>query len=215
MLDLLFKNPILFVISVISLLVAITVHEFAHAYAADRLGDPTPRMQGRLTLNPLAHLDPMGTLLMLLIRFGWGKPVQFDPYNLQYPRRDSAIIALAGPFSNLLLASAFSIILRVVASPYSGVSVLAPILSQFIFYNILLAVFNLVPIHPLDGGKILVGLLPPRDAHTVDTFMNRYGTILLIFAIFPIFGGISLITSIVSPIVSFLLKIYLPGSMFI
>lgn len=215
MLDLLRTNPILFVVSAAALLVAITVHEFAHAFAADRLGDPTPRLQGRLTLNPLAHLDPLGTLLMLLIRFGWGKPVQFDPYNLEKPRRDSAIIALAGPFSNLILASIFSLMLRAIATPYSSLATLAPILSQFILYNVLLAVFNLIPIHPLDGGKILVGLLPPHDAHAVDRFLNRYGLILLIFAIFPIFGGISLITTFISPIVGFLLKIYLPASMFI
>src|SRR3990172_11954241 len=100
----LFNNPLSFVFWLLGLTVAITVHEFAHAYAAERLGDPTPRLMGRLTLNPLAHLDPLGTLMLLIARFGWGKPVQFDPFNLRHPRRDSALISLAGPASNLIMA---------------------------------------------------------------------------------------------------------------
>src|SRR3989338_2044892 len=110
MLDLLFSNPLVFAAAALSLLAAITVHEFAHAYAADRLGDPTPRLQGRLTLNPLVHLDPIGTLLLFVIGFGWGKPVQFDPYNLENPKRDAAIISFAGPVSNLILATIAALI---------------------------------------------------------------------------------------------------------
>lgn len=215
MLDLLFTNPALFVISSVALLIAITVHEFAHAFAADRLGDPTPRLMGRLTLNPIAHLDPLGTLLLLLIRFGWGKPVQFDPYNLANPRKDSAVIALAGPFSNLLLASFFSILLRIVSMPGSSIASLSPILTPFIFYNVLLAIFNLIPIHPLDGGKILVGLLPHEYAHRVDKFLSQYGIFLLFLCIFPIFGGVSLISQFISPLISFFMKIYLPSAQFI
>src|SRR5688572_2528428 len=109
----LFNNPLSFFLWLVALTIAITIHEFAHAYTADRLGDPTPRLQGRLTLNPLAHLDPMGTLMMLLVRFGWGKPVQFDPFNLRNPRRDGAIISLAGPVSNFLLATLCSILLHI------------------------------------------------------------------------------------------------------
>ncbi|MEK7065464.1 MAG: site-2 protease family protein, partial [Patescibacteria group bacterium] len=99
MLDQLATNPLGFLFWLIALVVAITIHEFSHAYAADRLGDPTPRLQGRLTLNPLAHLDPLGTLMLLIARFGWGKPVVFDPFNLRHPRRDAAIISFAGPLS--------------------------------------------------------------------------------------------------------------------
>lgn len=215
MLDLLFANPLAFFVSAAALLIAITVHEFAHALAADKLGDPTPRLMGRLTLNPLAHLDPFGTVLLLLIRFGWGKPVQFDPYNLKNPQRDSAIIALAGPFSNLVLASAFSVIIKVWSIPGSPLMEFAPFLTPFIFYNVLLAIFNLIPIHPLDGGKILVGLLPREYARTVDVFLQRYGIFLLLMAIFPIFGGVSLVTQFVSPVVNFLMNIYLPSSQFI
>src|SRR3989344_4785860 len=108
----LLTNPIELLFIVPTLLIAITVHEFAHAFSADRLGDPTPRLQGRLTLNPLAHLDPLGTIMLFLVRFGWGKPVQFDPFNLRNPRRDAAIISLAGPLANVVLATISSLNLR-------------------------------------------------------------------------------------------------------
>src|SRR3989344_8883223 len=100
MLDFLLTNPVMFIVWAGALVTAITIHEFAHAWMAVYLGDPTPKLQGRLTLNPIAHLDPIGTLMLLLVRFGWGKPVQFDPYNLENPKRDSAIISLAGPGAN-------------------------------------------------------------------------------------------------------------------
>ncbi|OGM29911.1 hypothetical protein A2801_00995 [Candidatus Woesebacteria bacterium RIFCSPHIGHO2_01_FULL_41_10] len=212
MLDFLFTNPLLFLIWATALVVAITVHEFAHAWTAVRLGDPTPQLQGRLTLNPLAHLDLLGTLMLLLVRFGWGKPVQFDPYNLENPRRDAAIISLAGPLSNLIVASFLSVVLRIAIMPFSPLSFLAGFIPPFIYLNVVLAVFNLIPIHPLDGGKILVGLLPPKDAHVLDRFMTRYGVYVLIFMLFPVFGGISPITTIINPIISFFLGIYIPGS---
>ncbi len=202
MLDFLFTDPLLFVVWVAALLTAITVHEFAHAWTADRLGDPTPRLQGRLTLNPLAHLDPIGTIMLLLVRFGWGRPVQFDPFNLKNPRRDAAIISLAGPVSNLILAVIFAIGVRM-----AGLTLLIP----FVFLNVALAIFNLVPIHPLDGGKILIGLLGAKDARAADLFLNRYGMILLLFSILPIWGGTSLISIFVFPAVSFVINLLLPG----
>lgn len=212
MLEYLFTNPILFFIWAIALLVAITVHEYAHAYMADRLGDPTPRLQGRLTLNPIAHLDPIGTLMMLLVRFGWGKPVQFDPYNLANPRRDAAVISLAGPASNIITATIFAIILRVISQPLSPFSILAVVIPPFIVLNLGLAIFNLIPIHPLDGGKILVGLLPPDDAREADIFLKRYGLFLLLFLMLPIYGGVAPVSYFLTPILRFLYSIYLPGS---
>jgi len=129
------SNPMSLLFVAAALLSAITVHEFAHAFMAERLGDPTPRLQGRLTLNPLAHLDPLGTLMLFIIGFGWGKPVQFDPYNLKNPRRDAALISFAGPLSNIILASILSIVLRFSAGPFSPLNFLAgiiPILRSFV-----------------------------------------------------------------------------------
>jgi Zn-dependent protease len=211
MLGYLFSDPLLFLIWAAALISAVTVHEFAHALTAVRLGDPTPRLQGRLTLNPLAHLDPLGTLMLLLVRFGWGKPVQFDPFNLENPRRDSAIISLAGPASNLLLASVLSVILRISIMPFSPISFLSAYIPPFIMLNVVLAIFNLIPVHPLDGGKILVALLPVRDAARADVFMQKYGIFILILLIFPFFGS-SLVFSILSPVINFLLSIYIPSA---
>lgn len=210
MIDLLFTNPFLFIIWMLALVVAVTIHEFSHAFIAVKLGDPTPKIQGRVTLNPLAHLDPLGTLMLLVARFGWGKPVQFDPYNLQNPKRDAALISIAGPASNLILASILAIIFHLISNPFSPFFAFAQILIPFIFLNILLAIFNLIPIHPLDGGKILVGLLPKRDAYEVDKFLNQYGIFLLILLIFP-FAGSSLASKIISPIINLILSLLLPG----
>ena len=186
------------------LVIAITIHEFAHAATADRLGDPTPRSQGRLTLNPLAPLDPVGTIMLLLFRFGWGKPVVFDPYNLAHPRRDAGIISFAGPISNLLLASLLSLGLRFLPLPL----VLQPLLYITILLNLTLAVFNLVPVYPLDGEKILAALLPRDLAYEYQAVMSRYGTFILIFLILPVFGT-SPIISLISPLISFLSKLLL------
>ena len=196
-LDTLFSNPLIFAIFAVGLLIAITIHEFSHAFAADRLGDPTPRVQGRLSLNPLRHLDPLGTISMLLIGFGWGKPVQFDPYNLEHPRRDAAIISLAGPASNLLFALIVSLLWRFVL-PASGFS---DLLIPLIYLNVMLAIFNLVPIGPLDGQKILFGLLPRDLAYEYQSIMSRYGTLILIFFILPVFGGQAPIVSLISPVI--------------
>ena len=191
-------------LGVVYLIISIGIHEFAHAYAADRLGDPTARAAGRLTLNPLAHIDPVGTvalpLLFMLISsgsfsFGWGKPTPFDPYNLQKPRRDTGIISLAGPLSNLLLAGLISLAINFL--PY-GISVF---LAPLVFTNISLAVFNLIPVGPLDGQKIVFGLLPRDLAYEYQIIMNRYGKIILFLLIFPIFGS-SPIAAIISPIVN-------------
>lgn len=197
MIDLFFASPLLFLIIFPGLLLAITIHEFAHAWMADRLGDPTPRSQGRLTLDPRAHLDPLGTLAILLTRFGWGKPVEFDPYNLREPLRDSALIALAGPASNIIMAIILSLVLRFVSLPWEW---LAVGLLQVLIINVVLAIFNLVPVYPLDGSKIILALLPPQAALEYESFMHRYGMWLLIFIIFP-WNGASLVSQFIWPLV--------------
>jgi len=215
MLGNLFNNPIAFVAWIIALVTAISIHEFSHAFMADRLGDPTPRLQGRLTLNPLAHLDPMGTLLLLIARFGWGKPVMFDPFNLRNPRRDAALISLAGPVSNILLAGLLSLILRVLlyVSVPSNVFlyILFGLIQPAIVMNVILAIFNLVPIHPLDGFKIVGGILPEDYARQWYE-LQPYGMIFLLFLIFPFFGSVAPIHQFISPIINALLVLFLPGS---
>ena len=199
-------NPLEFIFGIVALLLAIDIHEFSHAWAAEYLGDPTPRLQGRLTLNPLAHLDPIGTIMLILVHFGWGKPVQFDPFNLRHPRRDSALISLSGPTSNILLAIACSLLLRLPVP-----IIIAAFIGQLLVFNIILAIFNLVPIHPLDGFKIVEGVLPEQQAHEWHE-LERYGMIFLIFLLFPIFGGAAPIQRIISPVINFFLNILLPAT---
>lgn len=202
MLSILFSNPIVFLILFPGLLLAITIHEFAHAWAADHLGDPTPRAQNRLTLDPRAHLDPMGTIAILITRFGWGKPVQFDPYNLKDPVRDTALIALAGPMSNLIIATILSLVINFNIVPWEWVQFS---LVQLVIINVVLAIFNLIPVHPLDGSKILTTLLPQETAYNYEMAMERYGTFLLIFLIVP-WGGVSPASQLISPIIDIVVR---------
>jgi len=204
MIETIFTQPLFFIVWIISLLIVIAIHEAAHAFTADYLGDPTPRLQGRTSFNPLKHLDPIGTIMLIIFRFGWGKPVQFDPFNLKNPRRDAALISLAGPTSNLIFATVLSLITRFLLPSY-----FAPLIYPLIFLNISLAIFNLVPVHPLDGGKIVFGLLPHNLAYEWEDIMNRYGTLILILLLLPI-NGTSPIISIISPIVNLLLSWLIP-----
>mgnify|MGYP003681942862 CR=1 FL=1 len=197
----LFTNPILFFIWLIALVIAVSIHEFSHSWMADRLGDPTPRINNRLTLNPLSHLDPVGTLMLLLVGFGWGKPVPIDPYNLENPRRDSALISLAGPASNLILATILSLINSLINYQF-----IALFLYPTIVLNVTLAIFNLLPFPPLDGSKILLGFLPADLASEWEEIFNRYGIIIIFFLIFPL-SGRSLVSQIISPIINFVLNI--------
>jgi Zn-dependent protease len=209
LIGLLFSDPFLFAIVAVIIILAITIHEFAHAWMADRLGDPTPRYQGRVTVNPLAHLDPLGTALLFLVGFGWGKPVEFDPHNLKEPVRDAALVALAGPVSNLIMALLIAILIPAVSIYFSvPIDVARDILNLGVFYNCMLAIFNLVPVHPLDGSKILMALLPRRTALEYEHFMYRYGTIVLIALVFP-FGGRPPISWLITPVINVLVALYL------
>jgi len=204
MISYLFSNPLLFVIYFLSLLVAISIHEFSHAWAADYLGDPTPRLQGRLKLDPRVHIDNIGMLFLLFFGFGWGKPVEFDPYNLKEPRRDAAIISLAGPSSNFILAILLSLLLKlfIVLQLNFLIIIGSLIFVPMIRMNIVLGVFNLLPIHPLDGFKIVGGILSEEKAREWYS-LQKYGMIFLILLIFPIAGS-SMLSSILQPIVDFI-----------
>jgi len=212
MISYLFSNPLLFVIYLSSLLVAITIHEFSHAWAADYLGDPTPRLQGRLKLNPLVHIDNIGMLLLLFFGFGWGKPVEFDPYNLKNPRRDAAWISIAGPSSNFILAIVLSLLIRLfIVLQLNFLTIIGSIVFiPMIRMNIILGIFNLLPINPMDGFKIVGGILSEEKAREWYS-LQRYGMIFLILLIFPIFGGHSMLDSILTPAVSFLFNLLVPG----
>jgi Zn-dependent protease len=178
------------------------IHEVAHGLAALRLGDTTARDSGRLTLNPIRHLDPFGSVILPLLLmlsgspflFGWAKPVPYNPYNLKNPKQGGGIIALAGPISNLVIAGIFSIVLRVVIIPLGAGALILPI-SSIIFINILLAVFNLMPLPPLDGSNILFAVLPKR-LYPIQHFLNRYGFWLLI--IFVLSGAQQILTPILT-----------------
>lgn len=188
--SLLFENPIMFFAWAASLIIAISVHEFAHALAATSLGDPTAKLQGRLTLNPLSHLDPWGTLLLLFAGFGWGKPVPFNPYNLKEQKIGPAIISIAGPFSNFVLVVIFGLILKYLY-PLTGLgyeSALFYFLYTLIIINTILMAFNLIPIPPLDGSKILFAILPD-SLDNVREILERYGFMILIMMVF-LGGGI-------------------------
>jgi Zn-dependent protease len=186
------------VITIPVFLLALTVHEFAHGWVANWLGDPTARLQGRLTLNPIAHLDPIGTLAIVFIGFGWARPVPVDSRYLKRPQRDMMLIAAAGPASNLLLAIASAFCVRMIPWTASGPEwlwLLKPVLLMLytsVGANVILAVFNLLPIPPLDGSRVLSGLLPLRQAISFNR-LEPYGGI-IIFLLFitgimnPMFG---------------------------
>lgn len=175
---------------VITLLVAFTVHELAHAVSADRLGDPTPRRQGRITLNPLAHLDPIGTIALILVGFGWAKPVMVNPaYMRGNPRTNMALVAAAGPLSNFIMAALAVVPIRMGLVPFTSspggdtLPSLGFLLFEFIFINLILAFFNLIPIPPLDGSKILTGVLPSEMAYSMLR-LEQFGPMLLLLVIF-------------------------------
>lgn len=195
----------------ISIIIAIGIHEYAHAYMADRLGDPTPGLQGRLTLNPIRHLDPVGTILIFLIGFGWGKPVMFDPFNLRDPRRDAALIAVAGPVTNFIMAAMGSAVLYALFWTATNLFLFEQFLQIFIQLNIALGVFNLIPVSPLDGFKIVGGLLPEEQSREWYG-LERFGFIFLLVLIFPI-GDSSMIGTILGPVIGFFMSFLIPGAL--
>lgn len=186
----------------IILIFSVIIHEYSHGWMADQLGDTTARLSGRLTMNPIPHIDPIGSILVPMTLFivsrgtfffAWAKPVPFNPYALKNPEKDAAKIALAGPVSNLAVALFFGALVRIMP-----VSELSYFFSVIVYINILLAVFNLVPIPPLDGSKILFAALP-CSLNDFKVFLNKYGFFILLFFIVWCFD-------IIIPIIKFLFR---------
>lgn len=196
LLSTLFDSPIMFLVVILGIIYALTIHEFAHAAVATLLGDNTAKFSGRVSLNPLAHLDLFGTIMLLMAGFGWGKPVPVNPYNLKYKKWGEALVALAGPISNFLSVVLFIILLRIAALWLPGDNMALIFLLYLVMINLVLGVFNLIPIPPLDGSKVLFTILPS----SLDDFKQKLminGPWLLLFLLiadnflgFNIFGHI-------------------------
>lgn len=190
------------------LLISLSFHEAAHAWTADKLGDPTARDLGRITMNPIAHIDPIGTVLFPLIAMmsnvpllGWAKPVPVSFAHLKSPRRDFAIIAAAGPISNLILAAAVALVVMVLGGVSSvAMSRAGDFLFQALVMNVMLAVFNMIPVPPLDGGNVLMGVLPERLARVVD-LLRPWGFLILYVLLFTGF-----LSDVVEPITTAIVR---------
>jgi Zn-dependent protease len=196
-------------------LLAITVHEFAHGYVAYRLGDPTAKLAGRLTFNPISHLDIFGTIALVLVKIGWAKPVPVDPRNLRNPKTDMLWISLAGPGANMVAAAVLAIIVHVIVGMLWGQTSremaellfkpLLKILGWAVHINIVLAIFNLIPVPPLDGFSVLTGILPYRQAYMLEQ-LQPYGVFILLFLLMT-----GIVSYIVFPPVFFIRGILLGG----
>lgn len=212
LLPILREDPLAFFLLAAALVGAIGLHEYAHALSADLQGDRMPRAMGRLTPNPIKHLDPVGTLMIFLVGFGWGKPVEFRPQALSSQRFGAAVVALAGPLMNLLLAftaillaAQLGDLLPLTARRFLiGSAVEGRFIPGFFPINVLLAVFNLIPLPPLDGSRLLTIFLPPQRQNIIF-FLDRYGFIILIALL--LFGGFTLLEPLINAVATFLLRL--------
>lgn len=211
----------------VALVAGISFHEFSHAYVADLLGDRLPRARGRVTLNPIAHLDPTGTLLMVLVGFGWGKPVPINPNATANPKASLGLTAAAGPLSNFAVAAVFGLPLKLSMYPwispfnrtafdvlarrgFGGDEYIGLFLSSIVLFSVILGVFNLIPIAPLDGFKVALGILP-RDLAREFARLEQYGPLMLIALIaLPFFTGgrFGILFEAMAPIIKFLLRAF-------
>ena len=182
-------------------LFALTFHELAHGYVAWNLGDPTAKNAGRLTMNPLKHLDPLGVIAFIIMKIGWAKPVPVDPRYFKDPQKGMLLVALAGPAANVLTAIASAILVKLlIMVPVIPMFILKPLVGMLVasvWINIMLAVFNCLPIPPLDGSRVLMGILPPRMAYSYAK-MEPYGFILLLILFYA-----GIISKVIMPIINF------------
>jgi len=188
--DMIFRIP--------ALLLALTIHEYSHARVAVWMGDNTPKFLGRVTLNPIAHLDPIGLIMLWLVQFGWAKPVPVNPNNFQDRRKGMMLVSFAGPGSNIIVAFIAAILITLLGKVQMLTGPVYEILRLTYIYNLIFAVFNLIPIPPLDGSKILASLLPGKQAEIFER-IEPYGTFILIALIY-----IGVISSITTPLISLL-----------
>jgi len=202
-------DPDRLITMVILFLTSMPIHEWAHAWTANRLGDDTAAMRGRLTINPLAHLDPVGTISLLFFGFGWGRPVPVAPYRLRGNRRFSwALVSIAGPLSNLVLAMLAAIPFRMgwvsLYASTSDILSVQSILVQFIIINLTLAIFNLIPIPPLDGSRVLAWLLPASWARGLDKIeqLGGMGMMLILYLL----SRLGVTALIITPVFNFMIK---------
>jgi len=202
---------LIIILSIVILILSVILHEVSHGYMADWLGDPTARLKGRLTLNPLKHIDPVGSIIVPLITslfgftFGWAKPVPYNPYNLKNKRSGELLIALAGPVCNLFIALIFGLIIRFAAANTETVTPFIEITSYIVLINIILAVFNLIPLPPLDGSKILFSILPNQYGRFRRT-LEMYAPVFILIVVFLLWG-------VISPIIPFVFKAFTGISM--
>ena len=200
-------NFVPLLLSVPPILLALSFHEYAHGWMAYRLGDPTAKHEGRLTMNPLAHLDPLGTMMIIIVHFGWAKPVPVNPMNLKDPKKDMLWIALAGPVSNVIMAAGLGLILRIMIG--MGMRVDGSFLGYFqymlyfaVMINLVLAIFNMIPIPPLDGSRILFGLLPTEYEESYLRFQQIGPMVLLGLVVINSYFGIPIFSVLITPFVS-------------
>jgi Zn-dependent protease len=220
-----FAAVIFFSAIVTALVLGISFHEFSHAYIADTLGDGLPRKMGRVTLNPLAHLEPLGTIMMLVVGFGWGRPVPVNPNATRNPKAALGLTAAAGPVSNFVVAAVAGLPIKLDLVPWSSPfnqsnalllslngwelkEYLSVYLSAIVLFSLILGVFNLIPIAPLDGFKVAVGFLP-RDLSNEFARLEQYGPIILIILfLLPFFTGTFLLFEIMEPIIKVLARLF-------
>lgn len=202
-------DPIQIVFSIAVLIFSVVAHEVSHGYMAQYLGDSTARLAGRLTMNPIHHIDPMGSIFVPIVTallpggfvFGWAKPVPYNPYNLRDQKWGDTKVALAGPLTNLAIALVFGLIIRFGGGLFTGS--MFTIMNLIVYINIILAVFNLVPIPPLDGSKVLLNALPIRYRYIGD-YLERYSLLLILFFVFFLW-------EIIWPIVPFFHRLFVGG----